>query len=95
MGEAGPEGVLPLTNVGGRLGVYAQNDNSSAIEIRALRDQVARLETALIAIASSSSRTAADVQRLRLRNDRLTKDGSTMQVTITNTSDDPVPTVAA
>jgi hypothetical protein len=90
MGEAGPEGILPLANVGGRLGVYAANDNGSAAEVRLLRAQVDRLESALIAIASSSSKDAAENQRIRKLLERLSLNGEALQVEVVNTADDPV-----
>jgi hypothetical protein len=36
MGEAGPEGILPLANVGGRLGVHARGGGETNINITAL-----------------------------------------------------------
>lgn len=42
MGEAGPEGILPLANVGGRLGVHASGGNDQLIA--ELLDQNVRLQ---------------------------------------------------
>lgn len=42
MGEAGPEAIMPLTNVGGKLGVRAANDGT-ADEVRALAAKLDRL----------------------------------------------------
>lgn len=47
MGEAGPEGILPLANIGGRLGVYANGGSNDKVmlallaEIRQLRAEAA------------------------------------------------------
>lgn len=45
MGEKGSEGILPLTNVNGILGVHATRSNDQALvaELRALRQEVATL----------------------------------------------------
>jgi len=45
MGEAGPEAIMPLANVGGRLGVVAANDGLKE-EVRALRQEMARMAAA-------------------------------------------------
>lgn len=60
IGEAGPEGVLPLTNVGGRLGVHSTGgDNSELVaEIRALRAEVASLRSDGAKTANASEKTA-------------------------------------
>jgi len=44
MGEAGSEAIMPLTNIGGRLGVYATGGNNEALiaEVRELRKEVAK-----------------------------------------------------
>lgn len=39
MGEAGPEAIMPLTNVNGRLGVRSASNDATASEIRALREE--------------------------------------------------------
>jgi hypothetical protein len=55
-GEAGPESILPLANVGGKMGVHAVGGGGeTANEIRSLRNQVQRLEDALVAIAKTNS----------------------------------------
>lgn len=62
MGEAGPEAIMPLANIGGRLGVYAmgggQSDGEMLAELRALLAQNARLETRLAAIEGHTQNTA-------------------------------------
>lgn len=54
MGEAGPEAIMPLTNVGGRLGVSVSGSDGSS----ALADRVASLEFALQAIAVNTGKMA-------------------------------------
>lgn len=53
MGEAGSEAIMPLTNIGGRLGVSATVSDNSA-----LADKVERLESALQVIAVNTSKVA-------------------------------------
>lgn len=58
MGEAGSEGILPLANVGGRLGVYAMGGSAPSnvevvAELRALREE--------------NQRQAGEIARLNLR----------------------------
>ena len=82
MGERGSEAILPLTNVGGRLGVYASGaDGGSAAliaelvgEVRALRAQVAELTANAADSASSSAATASVLTRV-------TRNGEGMIVT--------------
>jgi hypothetical protein len=50
MAEAGPEAIMPLANVGGKMGVVAANDGLKE-EVRALRQEMA-------AMRSASERTA-------------------------------------
>lgn len=59
MGEAGPEAILPLTNIGGSLGVRAVgSDNSEVVaELRALRQEMRDLEMGTIEIVTESGET--------------------------------------
>ena len=89
MGEAGPEGILPLTNVGGKLGVHALggngNNNAELVaELRALRQDNANMRAELRAIASSNNKTARIL-------DRIEKDG----LIVRTDEDTPLSTVAA
>lgn len=75
MGEAGPEAVMPLETVGGKLGVRAvtsseesENDNSDIIE------ELENLRTEMRAVAQHSAKIA------RLL-DRAMPDGQSIQVT--------------
>ena len=75
MGEAGSEAILPLTNVGGRLGVSAltsdnDNDDSSS---SVLASKVQRLEVLLQVIANNTKRTS-DI----LRN--ISPDGNSISI---------------
>jgi tape measure domain-containing protein len=69
MGEAGPEAIMPLTNIGGRLGVRAVGSGNAemAAEIRALRQEVVQLRrenmAGQAAIASGTNRTAKVLER--------------------------------
>ncbi len=46
MGEAGAEAIMPLTNVGGRLGVRAATDGAVAAQMQALIEEVRQLREA-------------------------------------------------
>jgi tape measure domain-containing protein len=69
MGEAGPEAIMPLTNIGGRLGVRSVGSGNAemAAEIRALRQEVVQLRrenmAGQAAIASGTNRTAKVLER--------------------------------
>lgn len=63
MGERGPEAIMPLANVGGRLGVYAmggQGGNTGRLErlVEALTEQNARLEARLASIEAHAKKQA-------------------------------------
>lgn len=73
MGEAGPEGILPLANVGGRLGVFSAGGDSTAMlqELRAVRrahervlQDNANMRIELRAIATSTAKTARSLDRM-------------------------------
>lgn len=69
-GEAGPEGILPLANVGGKMGVHATGSDQSELiaEVRALRAEVSQLRAANStenqAIARSNAQLARDVRQI-------------------------------
>jgi hypothetical protein len=71
MGEAGPEAILPLTSVGGRLGVHAVNSNSNNEE---LEKRVENLSIELQAIAVNTSKVARILERV-------TRDGESLLTT--------------
>ncbi|WP_143755013.1 hypothetical protein [Caulobacter sp. BP25] len=64
MGEAGPEAIMPLTNIGGRLGVRAANDP--------------RLVTALERLVAVNERQAEDIADLKASNEKLQRQFATV-----------------
>lgn len=62
MGEAGPEAIMPLANIGGSLGVRAQTDPEMLNELRALRAEVSKLresnERAMFQVAKNTGKTS-------------------------------------
>ncbi|MDR6728915.1 tape measure protein [Delftia lacustris] len=58
MGEAGPEGILPLANVGGRLGVYAATGSGSDELTQALLAEIRAMRAELSELRQSSAQTA-------------------------------------
>ncbi|WP_199136456.1 tape measure protein [Delftia sp. ASV31] len=58
MGEAGPEGILPLANVGGRLGVYAATGSGSDELTQALLAEIRAMRAELSDLRQSSAQTA-------------------------------------
>lgn len=63
MGEAGSEGILPLANVGGRLGVHANMGDNSA-ELQATRAELAEIKRVLVEIMWSSKETATATRNM-------------------------------
>ena len=65
MGEAGPEAIMPLTNIGGSLGIRAtMPDNSELIaEVKELQALVARLLYANEATARNTHITSKQLER--------------------------------
>lgn len=53
MGEAGPEGVLPLANIGGKLGVFAGGRQDSA-QLAQIYNELVSMSAALVSIARST-----------------------------------------
>lgn len=64
MGEAGPEAIMPLTTIGGRLGVRAANDP--------------RLVTALERLVAVNERQAEDIADLKASNEKLQRQFATV-----------------
>lgn len=60
MGEAGPEAILPLANVGGSLGVKAVTDGTAG-EVKGLREEVGRLGQMLYQITKNTARSADEL----------------------------------
>ena len=81
MGEAGPEGILPLTSVGGKLGVHARisgkgqahgqpiNQDALLAELQALRAQVAELHQVLDSNTGTIAINTGKTARLHARWD--------------------------
>jgi phage-related minor tail protein len=71
MGEAGPEAIMPLASVNGRLGVMAvrESDEELIAEVRALREEVAALKAQNAAWAErdieNSDRVVSSSERSR------------------------------
>lgn len=66
MGEAGPEAIMPLTNVGGSLGVRAQMPDMEEVvdELRSLRGEVINLRAEVRADVSYNAKTAKLLDRV-------------------------------
>lgn len=63
MGEAGPEAILPLTNVGGRLGVAAQGDAETRKLLQQVIDRLDAVAGNTEATALHGSRTASVLRK--------------------------------
>jgi len=65
MGEAGPEAIMPLTNVGGSLGVRAVMPDMQEVveELQALRGETTMLRAEVRAVASNTSKSAKLLDR--------------------------------
>jgi hypothetical protein len=76
MGEAGPEAIMPLTNINGRLGIRAQMSGAGALvdEVRALRSEVVNLR------AETRAGSVASQEHLQLQR-RMTRNGQSMPIT--------------
>lgn len=73
MGESGPEAIMPLTNIGGTLGVKAVPSDSGVTE--ALIEQVTLLRAEVRAVVSNTSKVA------RMLDD-VTQDGDSVRTTV-------------
>jgi hypothetical protein len=62
MGEAGSEAIMPLTNVGGRLGVTT-NNSEMVKQLAIISEKMSRLESAQIATAQNTGKVARIVER--------------------------------
>jgi len=76
MGEAGPEAVMPLVMTSGGLGVRSSGGSSDVVAaLAALREEVAGLR-------NDNSRTAQAAEKTARVLVRVTRDGETMQTTV-------------
>lgn len=82
MGEAGPEAIMPLVNVGGSLGVRAVSGDSDTSK------QLEMLSTAVMQLTIATNKMQRQFDNAR------GEDGTSLNVTIVNTSSNPVPTDA-
>ncbi|MDV7397727.1 hypothetical protein RZS08_40380, partial [Arthrospira platensis SPKY1] len=66
MGEAGPEAIMPLTNVGGSLGVRAVMPDMQEVveELQALRGEVVMLRAEVRADVTHNAKTAKLLDRV-------------------------------
>lgn len=62
-GEAGPEGILPLANVGGKLGVHSVGGSDSA-QLAQMYAQLLNMNAALISIARSTHELNRNFRRV-------------------------------
>lgn len=82
MGESGPEAIMPLVNVGGSLGVRAVSGDSNTSK------QLDMLSTAVMQLTIATNKMQRQFDNAR------GEDGTSLNVTIVNTSSNPVPTDA-
>jgi hypothetical protein len=90
MGESGPEAIMPLTNVGGRLGVRASGGGNEemAIELRAIRDELSQLRAET---RSGQAANAGNTGKMLKIMDREYIEGKLVRTD----ADQPLSTVAA
>jgi hypothetical protein len=85
MGEAGPEAIMPLSNINGSLGVRAQMPGmeSLAEEMRGLRAEVVMLRSEARATAINTGRTQDIIKRVTRNGEYMTvgTDGEALEVT--------------
>jgi phage-related minor tail protein len=85
MGEAGPEAIMPLSNVGGSLGVRARMPGADGMvdELRGLREEVAMLRAEARATAINTGRTQDIMKRITKNGESMivSTDGEALEVT--------------
>lgn len=74
MGEAGSEAIMPLSNIGGRLGVTSNNSEMVA-QLKAISEKITRLEAVQIATAQNTGKVAKIIERA--------DNGDSINVTVT------------
>jgi len=84
-GEAGPEGILPLANVGGKMGVHAVMGREDSRQLAQMLGEMQRMNAALVAIARSNHEMNKNIRRIL--NEGISVHGAQ--------PGDPVPTKAA
>lgn len=92
MGEAGPEAILPLANMGGQLGVRMAGTGQAAVvaELRATRAALALIQTELAGLRALSGETALAARRMA----RDTKSWSLDGLVVKNKAGEPLFTQA-
>jgi phage-related minor tail protein len=93
MGEAGPEAIVPLGNVGGKLGVHLAGGLGQAevvAELRATRAVLALMQAELAGLRAVSGETALATRRMA----RDTKSWSLDGLAVKNKADEPLFTAA-
>ena len=92
MGEAGPEAILPLANMGGQLGVRMAGTGQAAVvaELRAARAALALIQAELAGLRGMSGETALAVRRMA----RDTKSWSLDGLVVKNKAGEPLFTQA-
>lgn len=73
MGEAGPEGILPLANIGGRLGVMSSSDQETK---KLLREVIARLDS----VADNTEAGALHASRMASTLRKASREGGALAV---------------
>jgi hypothetical protein len=85
MGEAGPEAIMPLSNIGGSLGIRAQMPGADSIvdELRGLREEVSMLRAEARATALNTGRTQDIMKRVTRNGESMivSTDGEALEVT--------------
>ncbi len=84
MGESGSEGILPLSNVGGKLGVHANLTGGISQEIvaelRALRQQNEKLQREIEQLRKENGQAISkSVDRMGMMQDQRFKESNTLQ----------------
>lgn len=74
MGEAGSEAIMPLSNIGGRLGVTSNNSEMVA-QLKAISEKITRLEAVQVATAQNTGKVAKIIERA--------DNGDSINVTVT------------
>lgn len=74
MGESGSEAIMPLSNVGGRLGVTSNNSEMVA-QLKAISEKMTRLEAVQVATAQNTGKVAKIIERA--------DNGESINVTVT------------
>lgn len=87
MGEASPEAIMPLANIGGKLGVRALGGNQDLlIEVRALRQSNEALRSEVAGLRIEARATAVSTHKIAKQGDRNEVEG----VKVRTDADEPI-----